>query len=134
MLRGDGQVVVPHLIARRLVRMAHLAVKRLAFMPCLAVGHLTCASRLTCMPRLAAGHLAHATHLVARRLVACLFHHREDLLGATVHTQLLRILDILPAQNCKIRAVLVKPVEFGGKISDVCMRKDVVLGERVGLR
>ena len=114
--------------------MGHLAVRRLTFMPCLAVGHLTCASRLTCMPRLAAGRLAHAARLIASHPVACLFHHREDLLGATVHAKTLRILDILPAQSCKIEAILVKPVEFGGKISGICMRKNVVLGERVGLR
>ena len=113
--------------------MAHLAVRRLTFMPCLAVGHLTRASRLTCMPRLAAGRLAHAAHLIASHLVTCFSHHRENLLGATAHVKTLRILDILPAQNCKIRAILVEPVEFGGKISGICMRKDVVLGERVGL-
>ena len=67
-------------------------------------------------------------------LVACLFHHREDLLGATLHAKVLRILDILPAQSCKIRAILVKPVEFGSKIGGVCMRENVVPGERVGLR
>ena len=75
------------------------------------------------MPHPAAGHLA-----------ASFFHHREDLLGATVHAKALRILDILPAQSRKIGAVLIKPVEFGGKIGGVCIRKDVVLGERVGLR
>ena len=143
--RGGNQVCVSHLVARHLVRMAHPAVghlartSHLAFVPRLAAKHLAR------VPRLATRRLARVSRLVARRLdrvprlaaghlIASISHHRQDLLGATMHTKALRILDLLPAQSCKIGAILVKPVEFDGKVDGVCMREDVVLGERVGLR
>ena len=141
--RGGSQVCVSHLVARHLVRMAHLAVghlartSHLAFVPrltALARVPRLATKRLARVPRLATRRLARVSHLTAGHLIASISHHRQDLLGATMHTKALRILDILPAQSCKIGAILVKPVEFDGKVDGVCMREDVVLGERVGLR
>ena len=119
--RGGSQVCVSHLVARHLVRMAHLAVghaartSHLAFVPRLAT------RRLARVPRLATRRLACVSRLTASHLIAGFSHHCQDLLGATMHTKALCILDILPAQSCKIGAILVKPVEFDGKIDGVCM-------------
>ena len=120
-LRGGSRACMFHLVARHLVRMAHPAVGHLARTSHLAFVPRLAAKRLARVPRLAAGRLAHAAHLVASHLVACLSHHRENLLGATAHAKTLRILDILPAQSCKVRAILVKPVEFGSKVGSICM-------------
>ena len=132
--RGGSRACVSHLVARHLVRMAHPAVGHLARTSHLAFVPRLAAKRLARVPRLAKRRLARVSRLAAGHLIASFSHHRQDLLGATMHTKALRILDILPAQSCKIGAILVQPVEFDGKVNGVCMREDVVLGERVGLR
>ena len=119
--RGGSQVCVSHLVARHLVRMAHPAVGHLARTSHLAFVPRLAAKRLARVPRLATRRLARVPRLAAGHLIAGLFHHRKDPLGAAVHTKALCILDILPAQSCKIGAILVKPVEFDGKINGVCM-------------